>query len=82
MKKYEIYNKETNEVLSEGYNEFTAMCNLVSFRRQHGEDKIDIRWIEDKSVISDIVNKLSTLPLENPVSQSELKQALDRVENK
>ena len=48
MKQYEIYLVETNEVLSTGYNDFTAINNLVSCRSKYGNDMVKIRWIENK----------------------------------
>lgn len=32
QKKYEIYNSKTDEVLMWGFNEFTAMSNLLALR--------------------------------------------------
>lgn len=48
MYMYEVYNKETGEVYTNGYSDFTALNNLVSFRKEHGEDVVGIRWIEIK----------------------------------
>ena len=48
MKMYEIYNKDTGEVYSNGYSDFTALNNLVSFRKEYGEDVVGIRWTETK----------------------------------
>lgn len=45
LKKYEIYHKLTGVVLSYGFNEFTAMNNMVSLRKKYG-DNLDIRWVE------------------------------------
>jgi len=44
MKKYIIYNKITNEEYVTGYNDFTAMNNLISLRNKYGEDAVSIKW--------------------------------------
>lgn len=44
-KKYEIYNVNTGEIYTFGYNSFTAMCNLSALKQQHGEDEVSIRWV-------------------------------------
>lgn len=45
LRKYEIYNKLTGIVLSYGFNEFTAMNNMVSLKKKYGDD-VGIRWVE------------------------------------
>lgn len=42
-KKYIIYNKETGEEYTWGYNQFTAINNLNTFRCKYG-DRVAIRW--------------------------------------
>ena len=49
IKKYEIYKTDTGEVLINGSNEFTALNNLAALRRRHGEDLVQIRWIDNKN---------------------------------
>lgn len=44
QKKYEIYHIITGEVLSCGFNDFTAICNMASLKQTYG-DYIEIRWI-------------------------------------
>lgn len=44
-KRYEIYDTVTGEVYTWGYSSFTAICNLSSLKRQHGEDNVSIRWV-------------------------------------
>lgn len=46
IKRYEIYLTDTDEVLATGYNEFTALNNLVSLRSKYGNDKVAIKWIK------------------------------------
>jgi hypothetical protein len=46
MKRYEIYLKETDEILATGYNEFTALNNLVTCKNKYGNDTVAIRWFD------------------------------------
>lgn len=44
-KKYEIYNVNTGEVYTWGFNSFVAVYNLAVLKNQFGEKNVAIRWI-------------------------------------